>query len=753
MDSSFQAIQNMAEDTSKVNACITYLGQFYSKDFDVAYDLAQDALEISLNLNYVEGMKESYGWLGFMENYFGNDEKALEYYEKYYEISEELNDFSTIKTALNNMAHIYSLKGEDKKAIELFEKCITLQKEHPELNNIGAAYLNLGQIYNRQGDFEKTFDYGFKGLRSYEKENDTAQLIEAQNMVGLFYRNFKDYKEARKYFEKAMENSERINNDMLKSLSLNGLGLVFKYEGELEKAINCFSESLEIRKRINDLRGQAESNFNLAKIYKDIGDLDKSSYYFAKSSKIDEQTGDMLGLIQSEMGRASIEDKQGNTENAINYYLKALKMAEKVGYVEQLKSIHSNLIRLYKNKKSYKKALSSYVAYDTLKFSLLDQEKNKAVAKKEAKYEYDKKAFEDSLKNAQKELKLKQEKQIKQEKIEKQSVYIVGGGVGLFLLIGLALVLIKSNRIKQKSNELINSQKREVEFQKQIVDRKNQEITDSIQYAKRLQEALLPLESTINDYFDKSFVYFLPKDIVSGDFYWFEHVPNEKVRDEKLIFFAAADCTGHGVPGAMVSVVCMNALNKAVHELHLTNPGEVLNTVRDLVIETFSKTGKGVSDGMDISLAVYDTHKKVVRWAGANNPLWIIRKNSEKSEAYSGEISAKTKITKDDNSESVLLDLKPDKQPIGVYDKKTPFSSHEIKIKKGDQIYLFSDGYIDQFGGEKGKKLKALPFKKLILKNSNKPMNEQKDELDKFFKKWKENEEQVDDVCVIGVRL
>lgn len=743
-DSTFQVIQNMDDDTTKVNAFISYLDQFYSKDFERAYKVAKDALKTAKKINYVNGMKESYGWLGFLEGYFGNDGKALDYYEKYFKVAEELKDFTAVKTALNNMANIYSLRGNDEKAIQLFKQCIALQKENDELKEIGAVYLNLGQIYNRQGNFERAFDYAFKGLRAYESDDDISKLAEAQNMVGLLYRGNKDYKKAKEYFELAMKNSKKTNNIRIEAQALNNLGLVFKNDANIEEAINSFQKSLKIRNSIGDLRGQAESSFNLARIYRDKGDLDSSNYYFEKSSSLDEKTGDMMGLIQSEMGRGDIELRLGNSKNALNYYTKALKMAEEVGYVEQLKNIHFKLIRFHKSNKDYKEALRSYVAYDTLKYNLLDQENSKIVARKEAKYEYDKKAFEDSLRNAQNEMKLRQDKKLQQERIEKQNFYIFSGGVGLFLLTGLVLALFKSNRIKQKSNDIINAKKQEVERQKNIVEEKNKEILDSIRYAKRIQTAILPPGNLVKKYLNESFILYLPKDVVAGDFYWMES-------SKDAVLIASADCTGHGVPGAMVSVICNNGLNRSVREYKLSKPSEILDKTREIVVNEFEKSEEDVKDGMDIALVSInysDKENVSIQYAGANNPLWIVRKgqfNTCSKESYN--------IFKVDNSSYQVLEVKANKQPIGNYMAFEPFTNHELDLKIGDNIYLFSDGFSDQFGGEKGKKYKSANFKKLLLNIQDRSMDEQKKVINKEFQDWKGELEQVDDVCVIGVRL
>jgi serine phosphatase RsbU (regulator of sigma subunit) len=260
-----------------------------------------------------------------------------------------------------------------------------------------------------------------------------------------------------------------------------------------------------------------------------------------------------------------------------------------------------------------------------------------------------------------------------------------------------------------------------VESQKELLEEKNKEITDSINYAKRIQEAILPSRYSLAENLKNGFVLFKPKDIVSGDFYWLEKVDGN-------LFFAAADCTGHGVPGAMVSVICSNALSKALLEENIRIPSKLLDRTRELVIQKFEKSGEEVKDGMDISICAMDYEKKKLQWAGANNPLWILR---------NGEI----------------LEIKADKQPVGKSPSQQPFTNHIIDLFDGDTIYIFTDGYQDQFGGPKGKKYKATQLKELLIANGNHTLEKQRELIFYEFEKWKGELEQVDDVCVIGVRI
>ncbi len=260
------------------------------------------------------------------------------------------------------------------------------------------------------------------------------------------------------------------------------------------------------------------------------------------------------------------------------------------------------------------------------------------------------------------------------------------------------------------------------EFLRSDLETKNKEITDSIEYALRIQTAILPPQKIVKQYLENSFILYKPKDIVAGDFYWMESV-------DDLVLFAACDCTGHGVPGAMVSVVCNNALNRVVREFGLTQPALILDKTAEIVIDNFSKSEEEIKDGMDISLCAYNIKTKTLQWAGANNPLWILQ---------NGEI----------------IETKADKQPIGMNENSKPFTNHTFNLNSTDKIYLFTDGFADQFGGDTGdRKLTRKRFKELLLSIQNKSMSEQCIELDNFIEDYRKQVEQIDDILVMGVSI
>jgi serine phosphatase RsbU (regulator of sigma subunit) len=289
-----------------------------------------------------------------------------------------------------------------------------------------------------------------------------------------------------------------------------------------------------------------------------------------------------------------------------------------------------------------------------------------------------------------------------------------------FFLLVFVYTIIEAqywwNRFTKRQLQIIDNLKEEIEH-------KNKDITASINYAKRLQTAILPNDSEIKKSFPNSFVYYRPKDIVAGDFYWLSSHNNKT-------YIAVADCTGHGVPGAMLSVMCNSCLNRSVKQFGMNRPVDILNKTRELLLQEFEKSEEIMSDGMDISLCSIDYDASMLEWAGANNPLLIVHPNSEEIE-----------------------EIKPDKQPVGYRASLDSFTNHRIDLNKGDKIYLFSDGFQDQFGGEKGKKYMGKAFRKFLVELKDIEIADQYDIIDQEFIGWKGNHEQVDDVCIIGIKL
>jgi serine phosphatase RsbU (regulator of sigma subunit) len=305
-------------------------------------------------------------------------------------------------------------------------------------------------------------------------------------------------------------------------------------------------------------------------------------------------------------------------------------------------------------------------------------------------------------------------------------VYFIGLIFIIYFVVHLSTQRVKKQNQKleetvQERTKEIAEQNHQLEQQKEEIVEKTKDILDSIHYAKRIQTTILPNKTRLSEMFNQHFVFYRPKDIVSGDFYWARELND-------LMVFSAVDCTGHGVPGALVSIVGNNGLIRAVNEFKLTEPKDILDKLREIVVDAFQTDGNtDVKDGMDIALCTIDKKSGVLKFAGANNECLIIR---------NGEV----------------IELKPDKQPIGQFIDAKPFNQHEFQLEDGDCVYMTTDGYVDQFGGERMKKFKSKPFKALLTSIYQLDMQLQYKEIQQSFDAWKGDLDQVDDVCVFAVR-
>ena len=543
--------------------------------------------------------------------------------------------------------------------------------------------------------------------------NNEKWIAAALNTQGVSYAIRGNYEEALIYYKKSLKIKEKIGNQKGIANSLNNIGDIYKKQGDYGEALMFYKKSLHIFKETGDKRGISNSLSNIGDIYYKQGDYDQALNYYKKSIKIKKDIEDKIGISNSLGNIGGIYKDLGNFQEALTYFTDALKISKDINALDLVDDHSKALYEIYKKTGNLKKALEMYELYKTTIDTLSKQDAKDAATELKYQYRYETKAKLDSVR-----IRLEKDEEIfKQQaklKVKQNEQIILFGGLGLVILFSLFMI----NRFR-----VISKQKKIIELQKDEVELKNEKILDSIQYAKSLQEAILPPNKLVKKWLPHSFILYNPKDIVAGDFYWMEI-------KKDCVYFAAADCTGHGVRGAMVSVVCSNALSVAVLDEGKTKPSEILDRTKELIIERFGRSEQVINDGMDISLCALNYKTGMMQWAGANCPLWIIRSGSEELEV-----------------------IKADRLSLGIHLRNIYFKNHEFKLNKGDSIYLFSDGYSDQFGGEKGEKYKSANFKHFLLSIQDKNMEIQHKLLSKEFDRWKGTFEQIDDVCVMGVRI
>ncbi len=637
---------------------------------------------------------EALNTMGISHALRDNYDKAIKYYNKSLEKWQALDNKKGIAGIYNNLSIIYKSQGDYVEAIEILTKSLTIYEEIDDKDGMSNALNNIGNLYLDQEDLDNALDFHLQGLEICEDLGDEGSIAISQNNVGLIYKRMKVFDKALDYLGKSLEICERINDKVGLANVYNNIGNIHFLNKDYEQALDNCLKSLSLNNELGRKRGGSDALNNIGRIY----------------------------LVQKEFYKA------------IEYGEQALVAAQEVGALIQINEAAFLLYEAYKSDKNKGMALEMHELYVETKDSIKSEKNQKEIIHQKFKYEFEKKK---ALEDAAHEAEMERKEILEVEKRKQQVLITVSISIGLILTLVFLLIIFRRLKITRV-------QKNEILSQKNTIEKILTDVTDSIDYAKRLQNAILPSDEEIGSRFPDSFIFYNPKDAVSGDFYWFETIRNT-VNLNNATYLAVADCTGHGVPGAMVSVVCSNALNRTVFEYNITEPSEVLDKARELVISTFEKDGTILSDGMDIVLCMFNYNKLV--YAGANNPLWITREASllTEKEKESGNVIV--------DGDVALIELKANRQPVGKYAEMRPFNQEEVTLYKGDNLYFFTDGYIDQFGGDRGKKYMKKRFKKLLIKLQPLAMSKQYGVINKEFEEWKGEYNQIDDVCVIGLKI
>ena len=706
-------------DTIQVNSCYYLALYYYQTRIDTAIEICTHAVKLAEQNEYKSGQAEGYGWLGYLNFVIGESDLSLSYHFKSLDLLKEKENSNEMAVVLNNIAGVYELQGEIDLALDYYTQAMDIHLRHQDIEGTAILLNNIGGIYLNKGDIPKALEIFDRTVNLRKHINDKEGLAYTYNNIGSIYESQGEHEQSIEYHEMALALRTEIEDKFGEAMSLNNIGYVHIKEGEFEEAISYLDKSLAIQQEIGDKGGEAYSLNNLAFASKESGNIQEAIEFYRKALSLYVEIGDLEGQSMVLTNLGTVEFNQNSFAESKAHAEESFKLSQSIGFPDNIQSSAELLSKLYEHESSGMKALEMYKLHIEMRDSLNNEATQKASANLEAKYEYEKKKAIDDIEH-EKEL------SVEQEAKKKAEVLKYAAFVGMILIAGFLYFVFNRLKITRKQKTVIEEQKEEVEAQKEKVEmahheleEKNNEILDSIKYAKRIQSAILPPNHIIEKYLPNSFVLYKPKDIVAGDFYWLEEKKGKVV-------FAAADCTGHGVPGAMVSVVCNNALNRSVREHGLVKPSDILDKTREIVIQEFEKSDEEVQDGMDIALCAIEGNK--LNYAGANNPLWIVRKNT-------------------------IIEIKADKQPIGKYDNSSPYTNHELTLENGDCIYVFSDGYVDQFGGEKGKKFRAKALRELLLRIQKEPLNKQKSILNETFENWRGSLEQVDDVCMIGVKF
>jgi PAS domain S-box-containing protein len=686
---------------------------YYQGNFPRSLEYTFKALSVYQEIGLKRGIANAYNMAGGIYASEENRNKAEEYYNRSLAINQELGSKNGIANNYGNLGLIYKEEGEYAKAHECLRKSYQLHKEVNNQmgmsNNIG----NEGGVYELQDNFSMAIECMMQALQ-IARDNGIKRNVESNlGAIGDVYTKLKNYALARQYIDSSLAIAKQL-----------GIKLDIEYDYgylySLDSAKHDYQKTLEDYKLyeayhdslVNEANNKAQLSLEfeqrqaVQKAEQDkkdvIAEQEKSRQVIVRNALI----GGvilitilvflLLGRYRTKEKTATLLEEQNRVISEHNNELERLSIVARET---------ENVILIMDPEGRIEWANESFTRMNGITIEELKKKKGETI------YEISNNPEINRIIDTA----IRERRTIVYESLNRNK-----GGEKIWESSTLTPIFDNKTGALRKII-IIDTDVTRRKLDEETIRQKNKDITDSIIYAKRLQDAIMPPIGEIEKIFPDSFVIYKPKDIVAGDFYWLE-------QEGDTILIAACDCTGHGVPGALVSVVCSNALNRALNEYKLRDTGRVLDKVRELVLQTFEKSDSLVQDGMDISFCAINLKEKKVEWSGANNPLWYLQ---------NGEIK----------------ELAADKQPIGKQDNAKPFTTQSIDVKKGDVLYLLTDGFADQFGGPKGKKYKYNQLKEKLLTLADKNMGEQKSMLEKEFETWKGALEQTDDVCLIGIRI
>jgi serine phosphatase RsbU (regulator of sigma subunit) len=563
------------------------------------------------------------------------------------------------------MASEMADKGDIRAALEKLTTGQQIMKDLGNEEGIGQALYRMAEIYITEKDFQRAFDLATESMKIMRRVGNLKGIADCCEDIGNYHEYLKkNYPAALSIYEEGLTISRRIKYIKRAGYLLGNIGRIYYKQGKFEDALVENFESLRLKEIIDDKKGIGFSYHKIGQNYLALGRVDLAAEYGNKSLAVGLELGYPDNIQRSADLLKNVYERSGKFAKALEMAELSVRMKDSlISLVNQRAAIHRQLQSDYELKMERQKA--AQLLRDTIWIEENKQAKFTAICT----------------------------------------------AIGLLATACFLVVVIRSLRISNK--------------QKKIIEEKNREITDSINYAQRIQRALLASDSILTQHLPDHFIFFQPKDVVSGDFYW------ASVLADGRFAIITADSTGHGVPGAIMSMLNTSALKEAVEAAGLTEPSDILNYTRSIIIKALSNDGskEGGKDGMDCNLVIYDRLFNSITYAAAQNPIWIVR--GEK-----------------------LIELAADRMPVGKHDRdSTPFSQNVFALETNDLVYTFIDGMADQFGGPKGKKFMYSKLKSLFLSVSPLPLQSQKREILEQFSVWKGEHEQVDDICVIGVRI
>jgi serine phosphatase RsbU (regulator of sigma subunit) len=635
------------------------------------------------------------------------------------EIDSLLREYKAVKkdTAramlMTKLSLAYSEVGEIVKAYQYSESALALCTKLKYHKGTGLVYYSFGRLNQYRGDLDVALNYHFKALSILESEKDFLNEAWTLLNIGIVYCAKEKYEEAKKHDLKALQLFKQINFKQGIAYSTLNLSIICSALRQLPEALEYIIKSEEVCLEIQDNKGLSYVYTAYGNVYKDLGRYNKALKYYYECIKLKEVISDKVGISLCYADIGQVHYLQAQYAKARADYDIALNMALKVEAKDVLMASYLGLSLVDSAEGDFKQAYNHQKLFSFYRHQVMHEENGKKSFQLLSLYEKEKKDKEIKLLQKEKE----QEKIISEEENKFLLIILISSVLGLVTIIGFSISLHKRVNFMQRQRNIIAKQK-------ERSDEQHKSIKDSIVYARRIQRALLTSDDYIKAHLNlEFFIFYQPKDIVSGDFYW-------AVEHKRKFYLITADCTGHGVPGAFMSLLNISFLNELIVEKNISSPANILNEQRKQIIKALNPTGtENSQDGMDCVLCEYDLDNLTLNFAAANNCLWIIRDNK-------------------------ILEFKGDKMPVGKHlERNDDFTQQSILLEHGDVMYTFTDGVADQFGGEEGKKFKYKQLSSFLLSIHHLPMHEQRTLIEIKINEWKGNREQTDDMLIVGVKI
>lgn len=709
LDSLLKVLPALHSDTSTANT-LNAICQEYLKlpdGMQKAIDVNRRLFSLSVKTDYKKGLAQSFLNSGVIFKTNGTMDSAIFYHLEAIKIIQEINWKKGEVIASRSVGIIYAQQANYKKAIELMSHSVTIAREIKDKQRIAEGTMNIGNVYLCLGDYTRSLQYYYSALHIQEELNNKKAISIIYNNIGNVLISGNKIAQALTYYKKGVAIQEQLGDKEVLGHLYSNLADIYLMQNDISNALDYNFRALKTRRAIDSKQGMIISYCSIGSVYLKQKKYREALTFQFKSLEMAEKYGFKRELAEACNAIGKIYVETGDYTNALIYCEKQLALGKAIDYKELMREAYSNYASVYRKLKQFDKALAYTELYHSIKDTLLNKENLKQIAELNTRYDTEQKENEILVLTKDKQLNAKI---IKQQQLVRWG--LIGGIILLFISVSS---IFRRYRFKQKANKILEKQNQEIE-------KKNLLITDSIDYAKTIQEAVLPGHEAVQAVFPQHFIFYKPKAIVSGDFYWVKTAAN------KLIC-AVADCTGHGVPGAFMSLLGYNMLENALKKAETDSPAELLNSLNTEVITRLShnKTERTTMHGMDIALISIDKTTHMLEYAGAHNSLYIARDNK-------------------------IEELKADKRSIGT-GENSRFTNHAFQLQKGDMIYLFTDGYPDQIGGPHRKKFYYPPFRDLLASISALDMEAQQKKLEETLADWlADNYEQTDDMLVMGIK-